>query len=378
MATTTTPADLQEIKYRRDYWLEYVRESGFKPYMAAGVKDGPQSVIHVCYELTQSGKSVTIPLVSRLRGSGVEGNSRLSGSEEGLGKHTHSITVQYTRNAVELSRQDEHYDASNARDAVRPQLKEWSSAKLRDRIIDALGSVTFSGVQNATFWTPLDLARNVTSTAGQNNTWVAANSNRVLFGALVSNFSSTFATATANIDNTNDKFTRAALGVLKRIAKTTDPHIRPIRTNTEEGREYFVVFCGTLVFRDFKQDTTVIANLRDARPREGDGWSKNPLFQDGDLMEDGCIVREIPEIPVFSNGTINVSIAALCGCQAAGVAWGQEPRFTMKKDDDYEFFTGIGIEEMYGANKIMRKDGQLGTFIDNGMVTGFFAAVGDA
>lgn len=378
MATTGTPTDLQEIKYRRDYWLEYVRESGFKPYMGAGTKEGPQAVIHVCYELTSSGKSVTLPLVSRLRGSGVEGNSRLSGSEEGLGKHSHSITVQYTRNAVELSRQDEHYDASNARDAVRPQLKEWSSSKLRDRIIDALGSTSFTGVQNKTFWTPLDLARNTTSDATANNTWVAANSNRVLFGALVSNFSSTFATAIANIDNTADKFTRAALGVLKRIAKTTDPHIRPIRTNTEEGREYFVAFAGTSPFRDFKNDSTVIANLQNARPREGDGWSKNPLFQDGDLLEDGVIIREIPEIPTFSNGTILISLVALCGCQAVGVAWGQEPRFTMKQEDDYGFFTGIGIEEMIGANKIMRKDGQLGTFIDNGMVSGFFAAVGDA
>ena len=378
MATTPTPSDLQEIKYRRQYWQEYVRMSGFKPYMGSGVENGPSSIIHVCYELTTSGKSLTIPLVSRLRAAGVEGNSRLSGSEETLGKHSHSIAIQFTRNAVELSKQDEHFDASNARDAARPLLKEWSASRLRDRIIDALGSTAFSGTQNKTFWTPLDSARNIVSDATANNTWVQANSNRVLFGALVANYSSTFATATATIDNTADKFTRAMLGVMKRIAKTTDPHIRPIRVDEENGREYFVAFAGTLTFRDFKNDSTVISNLRDARAREGDGWSRNPLFQDGDLMEDGVIIREIPEIPVFSNATINISPIFLCGCQAAAVAWGQEPKFTMKKDDDYEFFTGIGIEECIGANKVMRKDGQLSTFIDNGMVTGFAAAVGDA
>lgn len=377
MATTSTPADLQEIKYRRDYWREYVRESGFKPYMGGGA-EGITSVIHTAYELTSNGKSLTIPIVSRLKNQGVEGNTRLSGTEEQLGKHTHSISVQYSRHAVELSKQDEHYDASNARDAVRPLLKEWSTSKLRDRIIDALGSTAFSGVQNKTFWTPLDGARNVVSDTTANNAWVTANSDRVLFGKLVSNYSATFATAIGNIDNTDDKFTRSALGVLKRIAKTADPHIRPIRTSTEEGREYYVAFAGTKTFRDFKADATVIANLQTARAREGNGMDRNPLFQDGDLIEDGVIIREIPEIPSFSNGTIQISPVFLCGAQAVGVGWGQEPMFTMKKEDDYGFFTGVGIEEMVGVNKVMRKDGVAGSFKDHGICTGFFASVGDA
>lgn len=378
MATTVTPSDLQEVVYRRKYWEEYVRDSGFMPYMGAGVENGPSAVIHVSYELTQSGKSVTIPLVSRLKGAGVDGNSRLSGSEESLGKHSHSCTVQFSRNGIEFSKQDEHYDASNARDAARPLLKQWSASKLRDRIIDALGSTSFSGAASTPFWTPLDSGRNTVSSSTQNNTWVAANSDRVLFGKLISNYSATFATATANIDNTDDKFTRAALGVMKRLAKTADPHIRPIRVDNGQGREYFVVFTNSNIFRDFKADTTVIANLQNARAREGGGWNDNPLFQDGDLMEDGCIVREIPEIPVFSNGTINISCAFMCGTQAVCTGYGQEPMFTAKTDTDYGFFTGVGIEELVGVNKIMRKHGQLGTYVDNGMVTGFFAAVGDA
>lgn len=374
MATTTTPADLQETRYRREYWREYVRESGFLPYMG----NNPMAAIHACYEMTSGGKALTIPLVGRLLSAGVEGNTRLSGAEESLGKHTHSITVQYSRHAVELSKQDEHYDASNAREAVRPLLKEWSTSRLRDRVIDALGSTAFSGAANSTFWTPLDAGRNVVSTSTQNNTWVAANSDRVLFGKLISNYSATFATAIGNIDNTDDKLSANMIGVAKRLAKTADPHIRPIRTNTEEGREYYICFAASPLFRDLKADSTIIANNRDARAREGEGMNKNPLFQDGDLIHDGVIIREIPEIPVFSNGSINVSCAFLCGAQAVGVAWGQEPRFTAKKEDDYEFFTGIGIEELIGVNKVMRKHGQLGTYKDHGMVTIFAAAVSDA
>lgn len=376
MATTTTPTDLALTKWRQEYFLEYVRNHGFKPYMGAA-SEGVNAVIHTAMDLQPKGKTLTIPLVGRLTSSGVTGNTRLSGAEESLGKHSHSVTIQYRRNAIEFSAQDEHYDASNARDAARPLLQQWSQEKLRDDIIDAFHSVTFSGATVATISTPLN-SWNRISTAGENNTWVAANQDRVLFGKLVSNYSATFATALGNIDNTDDKLTAAAVSVMKRIAKTCDPHIRPIRTNTEDGREYYVMFTGSIPFRDLKGDSTIIANNRDARAREGNGMDKNPLFQDGDLIHDGVIIREIPEFPVFSNGTINCGMAVLCGAQAIAAAWGQMPRPTEKKETDYGFFTGAGIEEMIGVNKIMRKHGTLGTFKDNGVCTGFFAAVGDA
>jgi hypothetical protein len=279
---------------------------------------------------------------------------------------------------VELSKQDEHYDASNAREAVRPLLKEWSTSRLRDRIIDAMGSTAFSGAQNKTFWSPLDSGRNIVSDTTANNTWAAAHADRVLFGALISNYSATFATATATIDNSADKLSAGMVGVAKRLAKTADPHIRPIRSSAEDGREYYVMFCNSKCFRDLKADSTILANLRDARAREGNGMEKNPLFQDGDLIHDGVIIREIPEIPEFSNGTINVAANFLCGAQAVAVAWGQEPRFTAKKEDDYDFFSGIGIEELIGVNKVMRKHGVAGTYKDHGMVTVFAAAVSDA
>jgi hypothetical protein len=143
MATTTTPADLIEIRYRREYWREYVRQSGFLPYMG-GDNEGIKSIIHTAMETTTSGKSLTIPLVSSLRGGGVRGNTRLSGQEEKLAKHSHSVAVQIARHGVELSEQDEHYDFSNARESVRPLLQEWSRVLLRDRVIDALGTVAYS------------------------------------------------------------------------------------------------------------------------------------------------------------------------------------------------------------------------------------------
>jgi hypothetical protein len=394
MATTTTPSDLHEIKYRREYWREYVRQSGFKPYMGGG-NEGLRSIIHTAYETTTSGKSLTIPLVSALRGGGVRGNTRLSGQEEALGKHTHSVAVQIAREGVELSEQDEHYDFSNAREAVRPLLQEWSRVLLRDRIIDALGTVAYSSSgapQCSTFFSPLNYKENVISDATANNAWVARNSDRVLFGAAKSNYNATFATATANIDNTADKLTTDVVSLLKEIAKDTAtnarttgaPAIRPVIDQySESGREFFVLFCGSRPFRDLKTSTAMQTANRDARAREGNGMDKNPIFQDGDLIYDGVIIREIPEIPVMEAlgaGTAPIDIAPvfLCGCQAVSVAWGNMPEFRAKKEDDYGQFTGVAITEMAGANKIMRKDGSSGVQIDNGMVTGFVAAVASA
>ena len=389
MATTTTPTDLIEVRYRRNYWREYVRQSGFMPYMGGG-SEGIRSIIHTAYETTASGKSVSIPLVSALRGSGVRGNTRLSGQEEALGKHSHSIAVQIARNGVELSEQDEHYDFSNAREAVRPLLQEWSRQLLRDRIIDALGTVSYSSSgapQCSTFFTPLNDAENVASSASANNTWVTNNSDRVLFGAAKSNYSSTFATALANVDSSADKLTADVVSLMKEIAKDTTtnaktngtPAIRPVIDEySENGREYFVLFAGSRAFRDFKTDAAIRQANREARPREANGMDKNPIFQDGDLIWDGVIIREIPEIPVLESvgaASIDVAPVFLCGCQAVSVAWGNMPEFRAKKEDDYGQFTGIGLSEMCGANKVMRKDGVTSTQYDNGIVTGFVSGV---
>lgn len=374
MAGTFTPTDLQEVKYRRQYWQEYVRESGFKPYMSAG----PMMPIHTAFELTSGGKSLTIPLVGRLKNQGVDGSARLSGSEELLGKHNHSVSVKFARHAIELDKEQEHFDASNAREAARPLLKEWSSSKLRDRVIDGLCSVSFTDATNYTFTAPLVGNRNLASTTALNNTWVTRNADRVQFGALKSNYSTTFATALLNVDATNDKLTAAAVRLMKRIARAADPHIRPLRV--EDGREYYVMFAGLQPFRDLKSDAEIIAANRDARAREGNAMDKNPLFQDGDLIIDGVIIREIPEIPVITGAGaagIDVGPVFMCGAQAVSVAWGQEPKFTAKKEDDYEFFTGIGIEELVGVNKVMRKDGSTGLFTDNGVCTGFYSAQAD-
>ena len=121
----------------------------------------------------------------------------------------------------------------------------------------------------------------------------------MLYGASTANSASAMhATSLANVDATADKCTAPNLSLLKRVAMGANPRIRPYKTRS--GYEYFVAFAGLNTFRDLKISLETVN--KDARPREGrevNGAPDNPLFQDGDQLYDGVIVRLVPEISLF-------------------------------------------------------------------------------
>jgi N4-gp56 family major capsid protein len=364
MTTTTLNASSRVQKWDSQYFAEYIRNSGLMPYMGKGTN----SIFQVKYELTGGGKTINIPLVTRLTGAGVTGSTALVGAEEELDNYSMSVAIDWLRNGVEIKKPEEHWTEMDLRAAARDMLQGWSMSKLRDDLIAAMYSI--QGVVYGT------------ATAAQRDAWLDDNIDRVLFGATKSNVSTSAPAGGAtydhsasllNIDATNDKLTPAAISLMKRIAKTADPHIRPYKTNDGSGREYFVAFAPSLSFRDLKENSTMTQANREARERNVDS---NPIFQDGDLIYDGVIIREIPEIPVQANagngGTVDVAPTFLCGAQAVALAWGQEPKSTKKAETDYGFATGIGIEECRGIEKIVFNQK------DHGMVTGWFAAEPDA
>jgi len=360
MASTTLATASQVQKWDASFFSEYVRNSGFKAYMGRGTN----MPIVAKYELTSGGKTINMPLVTRLTGAGVTGNSALEGNEEALGNYNHSISIDWLRNAVLITKDQAHYTEMDLRRAARDQLSNWAMSGLRDDIIAAMQSI--GGVAYGS------------ATETQKDLWLDNNTDRVLFGNAIGNISTAapaggatndHSGSLANVDSSNDKLTRASLSLMKRMAKTADPHIRPMRVNDGSGREYFVCFAGSLPFRDLKADLDT--TNQDARPRNVDS---NPVFQDGDLIYDGVIVREIPEIGVLSGvgaASIDVGPVFFCGAQAVGVAWGQEPRSTTDTRD-YGFYRGVGIEEARGVEKLVFND------VDHGLLTGYFSAAADA
>jgi len=352
--------------WRKDYLKEYVRESGFMPYMGRG----PTSIIMAAYELQeQAGKTINIPLITRLTGAGVTGSTVLDGNEEDLGNYNCGISVDWLRNGDRVPKSTSFKTEIDLLGAAKAMLKQWSSEGLRDDVIEAMLSLVTTGD------TTVLLAD---SSAANRNAYNAANSDRLLFGKLVSNYSATWATAVGNIDTTDDKCTAASMSLAKRIAKQADPHVRPYKT--ADGKEFYVAFHGSRTFRDLKADSTITAANREARPRDVES---NPLFQDGDLIYDGVVHREVPEIDtVAAAGTYNLNgIGAsscdirpvfVCGQQAVGVAWGQEPAPKTDSTKDYGFRPGVAIEELRGVKKMAFNGKQ------HGMVTAFFAAAADS
>jgi N4-gp56 family major capsid protein len=324
------------------------------------------AMIQLQTDLTRKpGDTVVFPTVRNLVGAGVSGNTVLEGNEEILNARSLNVVVSVIRHAVAVSDWDEQKSVIDLLQAGRSVLKNWAANKLRTDIITSLGAITADGNVQLTY---------AAATAAQRDTWLTNNADRVLFGISKANaVSNVYATALATVDNTADKMTAAQLTLAKRMARTATPKIRPIRINNDE--EWYVVFVPSLVFRDLMLDPVIINALQYAWNRGSD----NPLFTAGDLIYDGLIIREIPELPVVAS-TIQCGASYLCGAQAIGIAWAQRTK-VITNTRDYGFMNGVGVEEIRGVQKLrFGTDPTVDTTkpVDNGVFQIWSAAVADA
>lgn len=373
MSEVTVATGSQKQIWMEKYFQEYVRLSGYLPYMSnADLNKG--GIILTRYELQEEGgKTINIPFIARLKSAtGVTGSAVLDGSEEGLVNYNCPISVDWRRNGVRVPKSSSYQTEVDLWNAARDALMVWEAERVRDDITDAMGMAIID-----TNGTTVKLGA---STAAQRNIWAAANADRMLFGHLKSNYSATYATGLGNVSTASDKASAAIFSLAKRMAKAADPHIRPFRTAT--GREFFVCMHGSRSFRDIKADTTIVTANTNARAREGDGMEKNPIFQDGDIIYDGIIHHEVPEIDAWASATgvydgagsaaADVRPVFMCGGGAVGVAWGQEPTPQTDLLKDYKFRPGIAIEELLGVKKINFNG------VQNGIVTVHVAAGADS
>ena len=374
MATTTVLSGLELVKWQSKFMREFVRDSGFEPYMGTEMTN----IICVKNDLTETGYTIRVPLVGRLKGAGVTGSTTLTGTEEAMDQYYQDVTWEYFRHAVTWTKKEAEKIGPRLMEEARPLLKEWAAELVKYQIID-----TFHKMDGAKF---------SAAAAGARNTWLTNNRDRVVFGKLLANAASNVhATTLATLDTTDDKMTTDVLVQAKRLARTANPHITPFKSGTS-GKEYFVQFTHSRAFRDLKKDPVMINANRDARAREGSGMDSNPIFQDGDLIYDGVIVREIPEfesgrtsgvnaettlVNAGSGGTTDVGVSFLCGQQALAFANKQMAKPTDKTETDYGFVVGKGIELAHGIEKLTWANGS-GTRKDNGMVTIYTAAAPDA
>jgi hypothetical protein len=400
MALTSNHVNNEVIKFRKTAAIDFLRKSRFDPFM------GPNStsVIVRMSDLTGDGKEINVPLVTQLSGSGV-GAGTLRGNEEQIDSYGMPLWADWARNAVANNRAVNKESSFSIRSTARSLLSGWSKRIVRDDLVDALLSIPTSAVQanrltatgggnrvNGVKWSA--------ATTAQKNSWVSANQDRTLFGSVIANNSTTFATAAANVDSTNDKMSAAVGSLAKDLAKQSGvdpsnpgiyngrPKITPYQQK-DTDQEWYVTFVGSRAMRDLKADPVMYQANRDARAREASPTKNNPIFTGGGLVYDGVIYLEIPEITQrlllagVGAGSIAVEPFFLCGQGALAYVLGQMPRPTTLEDGDYDFITGMGIEAQYGVGKIAKAplsvaNATAGDLVDWGMVTGFVSGVANA
>jgi hypothetical protein len=357
MALTTVQTNNKLIKFTKGVNREWVRENLFAPYMGESIT----SIIRKRMELVSGGEQMNIPLVARLSATAI-GSGTLAGNEESVDNYGMRAWIDWARNAVKTNKAEKHKDSAAIFDVARPLLSDWLKELTRDEICDAFYALVSESA-------PAGL----NSSAGQRVNGILFGGDRrpaqyLGFGQLRSR-----AVRQGEIELFGDLRDR------DRHARYDRRQVQPrchaaaqahrARRQSEaapykntDGKEYFVAFHGSRTFRDLKIDLETIN--KDARPREGNGVSKNPIFQDGDLLDDGVIHREIPEIdtrcPTFytnagSGGTTDVRPVWLCGQSAMVMAYGQMAKPTQLDNTDYGFNQGVGIETAYGIGKMFKK-----------------------
>lgn len=363
MTQSTAATGLTVQQWDDKFFTEYLRNNPFMKYMGKG----ENSIIQIKENLTKKkGDSITFALVNKFTNAPNDGTSKLEGNEEKGTSRSHKLTVGLRRNGFSTTEFQEQISAISLRDALKPQMKEWAMEKDVERIVDELYSI--NGVAYGS------------ATEGNKDAWLADNADRVLFGAAKSNNSGNDHSASlANIDGTNDKLTPEALSLMKRMALSASPKIKPIRIDGMNKR-YFVVFAHPLAFRDLKNNSTIQQAQREVQLSN----QNNKLFQGGDLEWDGMIIHEVDDMTtledVGAGAAVDVGGVFLCGAQALGLGIASRWNTREKKEDDYGNEKGCAIVAIDGLDKLTFGSGTNDTddLKDHGVCTGYFAAVADS
>lgn len=360
----------------------YVREGRFGPYTGASE--------NAIIQTNRNIRKKSISLVGKLGGSGVRGSSQLVGMEEPLSNFDFIFEPTHLRNGVLIDNEEREKSEFDLYTEARPALTNWIMEVKRDQTIQAMGAIQASGTYYNYGGVEASGAKGSTAASGANmDTWQAANTDRILYGNAKSNTTSgDHTTSLGTVDTTNDKTKTTTLELLKRMAQDCDPLIRPVMINDDEP--WFVYFTGKYGFRDLRNDTAMQAAMRDALPRV----KSNPLFSGGDLVWDGVIIKEIPDIDKFidnSTGTglwdgvwganatgdslktsgdtsSRVGVGFFCGAQAVCFGRGKDANFNLRKEDDYGHLNGVAVTAKHDIKKIFYNNKQFG------MITHFHSA----
>lgn len=362
MADTRVASGLTVEQWDSQYFTEYLTENRFASEMGTS----EASIIQVKENLMKKvGDRVNFALVNKLSQSAITGRSTLEGNEEDMASRSFEVTVNKRRNGIRIAEIDEQFSAISLREAAKSVLKDWSMKDTESMIIQALASKNGTNFADAS-----ETIRDA---------WLADNTDRAYFASGYAG--ADHSAGLTEQDASNDKLTAADISAMKyKALVTASPKIRPVRS-AENGRHYFILYCDPRVFRDLKQESN--SPIIQAQRESVKEMENNRLFQGGDLLWDGVIIKEIHQMydelasslaNLGDGGTAEIGCAFLCGAQAIGAAYAKRWK-SVEETFDYGDKRGVAIEAIYGIGKMQFGSGLTDTadLKDHGVVTGYFA-----
>lgn len=385
MASSTISSGNVVTRFKKKVLREYVRGGKFRDVIGMDTN----KVIQVVNET----KKCSIPLVGKVGGAGVRGSSQLSGSEQVLSNYDYTLQPTYHRQGVLIDNEEREKSEFDLFVEARPALMDWMMETKRDQIIQAMGAIEAGGTYYNYGGVEASGAKGSSAASAANmDTWNTNNTDRILYGTAKGNLTAgDHTTSLGTIDTTTDKLDRGMIELMKRMAQDADPLIRPIMINEDEP--WYIFYTGKYGFRDLRTDLET--SHQNAGPRS---MQDNPLWKGGDLVWDGVIVKEIPDIDKFIDNTSGsglwdgvwganatgdslltsgdsssrVGVGFLCGAQALGFGIGRSAQFKRRKEDDYEHLNGVAISAKHDIKKTFYNNKQ------HGMLTSFHSAAVDA
>lgn len=383
---TTVQAELRDQKWDKKAIHEYQRASQFTPYIGKGAS---KPIVFRSMEA----QTDNIPFVPDLTGSFINGSNRLKGNETNMPSYHETVTCEWLRKGVEYDKRTVSFTAFDVRASAKDSLTNFYKNAMRTRIIDAglsmrnsaaagnnslyglitpgtFGPEITAGNSVGATVTSIEGAAVVTADETLKDGWLAANSDRVLFGSLRSNNAANdHSAALAQIDSTDDTPRYSNVTLIKQMAKLASPKINPfmLKNDRTSGiQEWFLYLVGSRGFAHYQNDPEIKQLDLSARERGLD----NPAFTGGELLVNGIIIKEVEEMPVIVGvgaSSVDVGVGLLVGNQAIAYGSYQEMQ-SIADTDDYEFVKGIGTDQADVFKKIFFNGKQ------HGVLTHYFAA----
>jgi N4-gp56 family major capsid protein len=369
MAETVIHSDLTVEQWADDAFYTFQRSDPFKKFKGTS----EDSVIQVKEDLeTKAGNSIWFQLVKDLNNDEVVDDDMLEGNEEHVDNYGMQVFVHQRRNATVIGQYEEIKTTIDMRKASKTMLRMWLEKKARDRFIARAFSPCTDGITTYS-----------AATVAQRNTWATTNNpavanQRILYGATKANYTGVHATDLTAIDAVNDDLHQDMIRLMKRMAQSCDPLIRPWKVNDSEGasREGFVAMVGSLPFRDLEANFETVEASIAARGND------NRIFAGGSLRIGNVLVIEVPEMDrapasggcwlqdVGAGGTVDVEPIFFMGSQALLYPIAKR-LFIKTKQFDYDNRYGVAFGMIDGCAKATFNQ------IQHGMVTGWASAQGD-